>query len=363
MGPTAALALAASTVALPFHITVTDGRCRGCEARMLGAIQFSDGAVLWAQGFTPPGGAGEGDWTLLTSRDGGHSWRELRKSRSHNIETRAFFNGRRDGWIAIPNGIDAESYYSSTADGGRRWRTVHSPSSFVIRVLYRGGGRGAAFASDQYAGKSAFFVTRDNGRHWRSSPVGGDMWIDEFAYSNPDTPVLAGCADGETTILASPDGGRHWSRTKIPQISPNPQTVGCEAGVDGLSFPPGKPGFALVQRHSFPLTGADGYASLWRTPDGGGHWARVFFERYPSEGPQRQWLTGPYALGDLILVFATIGRNGSVLYSRNNGESWSRVPLPPLSGCFSRRHSLTCTVGPKGFRIATLTSTTPAHAR
>jgi photosystem II stability/assembly factor-like uncharacterized protein len=357
MGSTAVLALAAATATLPFNIAFTGGSCYKCGAERLGAIQFSDGAVFWAQGFTPPGGAGEGEWTLLTSRDGGRSWRELRKSWSHNIETRASFGEPRDGWIAIPNGgPDAESYYASTVDGGRRWLPIHVPSGFVIRVLYRGDGRGAAFANDQYAGKSTFFVTRDNGRHWRSNPIDGNLWIDQFAFSGPDAPVLAGCADDQTAILASRDGGGHWSRTTIPQVSSSPQTPGCEAGVDGLVFPKGKPGFALVQRHSFPLTPADGYASIWRTRDGGAHWTRVFFELHPADGPEAQWFTGPYALGDLTLVFVSTATGGSVLYSRNDGESWSRAPLPAaLSGCFAERDSLTCTVGSKAFQIATLT--------
>jgi photosystem II stability/assembly factor-like uncharacterized protein len=364
MAPIVALALVATTAALPFDIAFTDGHCRGCEAQMLGAIQLSGGAVIWAQGFTPPGGAGEGEWTLLHSNNGGRSWRELRKSWSHNIETRAFFRGRRDGWIAIPNGLREESYYASTADGGRRWRPVRVPSTNVVQILYRGGGRGAAFANDPYTKKSGFSVTPDNGRHWRSEPIGGDMWVDQLTYSGPDTPVLAGCADHETVILASPDGGRHWSRAKIPQVSATPETIGCEAGVDGLAFPPKKPGFALVQRHSFPLKRTDGYASLWRTPDGGRHWTRVFFERHASQGPEARWFNGPYALGDLTLVFVATGTRGTVLYSRNNGENWSHASLPePLAGCFAGPHSLTCMAGSKGFRSAVLTNTTGARAR
>ena len=362
MGSTAALALAAATAALPFHIAFTDGRCHECDAERLGAIQFSDGDVLWAQGFTPPGGAGEGEWTLITSRDGGRSWRQLRKSWSHNSETAAYFNGRRDGWIAIPNGPGAESHYASTVDGGRRWSPLHVPSSFVVRISYRGGGHGAAFANDQYAAKSTFFVTRDNGRHWRSSPIDGNLWVDQFAHSGRDSPVLAGCADDQTAIFASRDGARHWSRTTIPQVSSTTQTPGCEAGVDGLVFPRGKPGFALIQRHSFPLTPTDGYASIWRTPDGGAHWTRVFFERHPADGPQGQWFTGPYTLGDLTLVFVQTGTSGSVLYSLNDGENWSRLPLPTsLSGCFAGRGALICTAGSKGFRTAILTTRAAAR--
>lgn len=203
MGPTTALALATTAAALPFNITFTDGGCRACESQMLGAVQFSDGVVLWAQGYTPSGGeAGAGEWTLLNSSDGGRSWRELRKSWSHNEETKAFFHGRRDGWIEAPNSLrlGAEAYFASTTDGGRRWRPLHVPNSFVVQILYSGGGRGAAFANDQYAKKSTFYVTGDNGRYWRSSPIGGDMWVDQLAYSGPNTPVLAACADHETTI-------------------------------------------------------------------------------------------------------------------------------------------------------------------
>ncbi len=364
MGITTALALAAAIAALPFHIAYTNGRCRGCEARTLGAVEFFDGGVLWAQGFTPPGAAGEGDWTLVTSSDGGGSWRELRKSWSHNIETSAFFSGRRDGWIAVPNGLGATPYYARTSDGGQRWRPVHVPSSFVDRIFYRGGGRGAAFANNQYAGRSTFFVTRDNGHLWRSSPIDGNVWVDEFVYAGPNAPVLAGCANHETVILAYGYGKTHWSRTIIPQISPTPQADGCEAGVDGLAIPPGKPGFALIQRHSFPLAKTDGYASLWRTPDGGVHWAQILFERHPSEGPQAPWFTGPYVLGDLTFVFIRTGISGSILYSRNQGVSWSRAPLPtPLSGCFGRRGSLACKAGSEGFRIATLTINTAAQNR
>jgi photosystem II stability/assembly factor-like uncharacterized protein len=356
MGIAAALALIAANPALPFRLAITDGRCRRCEARMLGGIQFSDGTTLWAQGFTPPGPvAGEGEWTLLTSRDGGRTWRELRKSWSHNVETRASFAGPRDGWIAIPNGVRGESYYASTADGGRRWRTIRAPSSFVTRMLYRGSGRGAAFADDQYAGESTFFVTPDNGRHWRAIRIGGHLSVDDFAYSGPDTPVLAGCAEHDTLILASPDEGRTWWRTKMPQVSATPETIGCEAQVDGFAFASSKRGFALVQRHSFPLTETDGYASLWRTQDGGRRWTRVFFQSYPSEGPQARWFTGPFVLGHLVLAFVNEGTRGSVLYSRDDGEKWSRARLPaPLSGCYTGRRSLTCNVGSKGFRTATV---------
>lgn len=356
MGPVASLALAATAATLPFQLAFTDGRCRGCEAQGLGGIAFSDGEMLWASGFTPPGAAGEGEWYLLSSRDGGRSWRELPRSWSHNIPTRAFFATRRDGWIAVPNGLRLEAFYASTSDGGRRWRTLHVPSSYVVRTLYRGGGRGAAFANDQYAGKSTFFDTSDNGLHWRSNPIGGDMWVDALAYAGPETPVLAGCAGHQAVILASPDEGRSWARTAIPQVSSTAETIGCEAAVDGLAFPAGKPGFALVVRHSFPLAPTDGYASMWRTRDGGRGWSRVFFERYPHDEAQVRWFSGPYALGDLILAFESTDTTGAVLYSRDEGESWSRAPLPaPLSGCFETPRTLTCTVGPTGFRMATLT--------
>ena len=129
MGSTSALVLAAATAVLPFHISFTDGRCRRCETQMLGSIQFSESRVLWAQGYTPPGGeAGAGEWTLVTSHDGGRSWRELRDSWSHNEGTRAFFFAHgRDGWIMAPNSLrlGAEPYYASTTDG-RRWRTLRA---------------------------------------------------------------------------------------------------------------------------------------------------------------------------------------------------------------------------------------------
>jgi len=331
---------------------------------MLGSIQFSESRVLWAQGYTPPGGeAGAGEWTLVTSHDGGRSWRELRDSWSHNEGTRAFFFAHgRDGWIMAPNSLrlGAEPYYASTTDG-RRWRTLRVPNSFVDEILYRGGGRGAALANDQYKGKSSFFVTEDNGRHWRLKAIGKDMWVDQFTYSDHEAPVLAGCRGHDTVILASRNGGKSWTRTKIPRLSSTPQTGGCDAQVDGLAFAPGKPGFALVQRHTFPLTKADGYASVWRTVDGGRDWQRVFLDRYPETA---KWFDGPYVLGDLTLVFVKGGTSASVAYSRDAGQSWSTASLPTqLSGCFARGRALTCTAGSKGFRVATLTSKPVAGVR
>jgi photosystem II stability/assembly factor-like uncharacterized protein len=322
---------------------------------MLGAVQFADGQSLWGAGFTPPGQAGLGDWTILRSRNGGRTWRQVRGSYSHNVATIASFATRSDGWTAVPNGVGAEPHYAFTVDGGRRWRRLPVPD-YGDAIINRGGGRGAAFTHNPFTGKTTFEVTADRGLHWTTTPLPEEFWPDAAAYAGGERFVVAGCAAHETIVLATPDGGQSWARTGIPRLSPTPEETGCEAAVDGFTFRPDGRGFALVQRHSFMAGDSQGYASIWRTPDGGRSWSRVFFERYIEAVEEGAWFRGPYGLGRFTLVFEEKGEKGWVLYSPDGGETWSRATLPvPLTGCFERVDALVCAVDGPGLRVATLT--------
>ena len=340
---------------LPFHVAFTQGRCGGCSATTLGAVQFADGPLLWGSGFTPPGQAGLGDWTILQSRNGGRTWRQVRGSYSHNVATIASFASRSDGWTAVPNGVGAEPHFAFTLDGGRRWRRLPVPD-YADAIINRGGGRGAVFTHNPFTGKTTFEATADRGLHWRSRPLPEKLWPDATAHAGAERFVVAGCAEHETLILATPDGGENWARTRIPALSPKPEQTGCEAGVDGFTFPPDRPGFALVRRHSFLSGDTEGYVSIWRTADAGRSWSRVFLDRYVEPVEEGRGFSGPYSLGGFTLVFEQEKRRGSVLYSRGSGETWSRAALPaPLSGCFERLGALVCAVDGPAFGVATLT--------
>src|SRR4051794_20485897 len=77
---------------LPARIAWQRGSCANCRtAQHVTDIGFATGHVLWAFGYGPPGGAGEGDWTILRSGDDGGSWHELPWTYQHNLSPRLSF--------------------------------------------------------------------------------------------------------------------------------------------------------------------------------------------------------------------------------------------------------------------------------
>src|SRR5580704_15683802 len=71
---------------LPFTLTWVKGVCTNCKtAKYLSKVRFVDSNEAWAIGFLPPGGMGEGDYSVLHTRDGGKHWREIPEPWQHNV--------------------------------------------------------------------------------------------------------------------------------------------------------------------------------------------------------------------------------------------------------------------------------------
>src|SRR6185503_9434736 len=120
------------------------GTCLRCKtARELAGVAFASGRDVWAYGYNPPGETGAGDSTVLRSRDGGVTWRELGWTYRHNELPRASFASAREGWIVAPDPAqgDAELRWMYARDG-MTLRREPTPDFFTRAIQYLGGGVG-----------------------------------------------------------------------------------------------------------------------------------------------------------------------------------------------------------------------------
>jgi photosystem II stability/assembly factor-like uncharacterized protein len=351
---------AADAPLLPFQVSWTTGTCASCEtARSVGSVQFAHDRDAWALGYNPPGETGAGDWSILHTRDGGLTWRELPSSFQHNEPPSLSFVSAREGWTMVFDMAMAEQRLMLTRDAGASWRRLPLRDLYVRGGQYLGHGLGFTYSLKPNA-QAYLYATTDYGRRWRVAPLPPGLFrVDALAFANARVGLLAGCIGGRTVIMRTGDGGRHWS-TKVLDLPLAPRfNPGCDAEVEGLSLGAnGRAGF-LVQKTSFANGDTSGFASAWTSSDGGLSWTRTFQAVFRESLDRHTWFDGPYLLnGQSVLIFKVAsGDKASVLYSKIGGGAWAEAPLTaPISGCSAASGGLTCSGGTGGFLLARITA-------
>jgi hypothetical protein len=177
---------------------------------------------------------------------------------------------------------------------------------------------------------ASLFHTTDGGRHWQRQleGVGAQSWTVSFLDARRG--VVSGTDDhGEPALWKTADGGQHWTRGTMP------------CALYGLVF-------FLDPDRGWCLTLNDRSAGtllspvpdrqdvvLYRTVDGGGHWARLLATdaAHPVSGGlgddgQKAWIwfrdagsgwVGQRSPGGHAVVYATT----------HGGDDWTRQELPP----------------------------------
>ena len=210
-----------------------------------------------------------------------------------------------------------------TTDGGRTWTDVTPPAAALLSlpdaltpVLLARDGEHAWLAlccagqTDTSAGMlTEVFSTSDGGRTWtESEPLRGP------AYGGPASLSFTGPDDGWlllTTDTAGParfgqlyrtdDGGRHWAllAADVP-ASCDPSLTVATTSVAWIAC--GPPGPLLV------------------SSDGGTHWAPQQLPRSAAGVPQFTGQTGFMTAGPAAGLY--------LLVTHDLGRTWRRVPLP-----------------------------------
>jgi photosystem II stability/assembly factor-like uncharacterized protein len=234
--------------------------------------------------------AGKRGWALLGlglywTDDGGREWRQITPPLPHPVELRgAYFRDRRHGWALAEEGTEGAEHQVifSTADGGRRW--LRTPLR-IERLLL--------------PAASVSFSALDDRRVFALVERSGDT------------------ASNFGILFFSGDGGRSWR-----QIKPNPPQAGE---------------IAFESRRDGWLASGSPAAKLWRTHDGGRHWAEVSLPAAPGSELDAVAALAPRidaagrGLLPAVLVAHRPRNTVAVVYStRDHGRHWTSVERAPL---------------------------------
>jgi photosystem II stability/assembly factor-like uncharacterized protein len=340
-------------------------------------MTYADGKKLWALGRAAPGEMGSDTGTVLRSQDGGRHWRELGWTTTYPDYPLASFASVREGWI-VPSDAAKMARLMFTSDGSTWRRLPHREFYDSLEAIqYLGQGRGFAVDVAWYSKNphpTVFHQTSDGGRHWSEQrlPI-GRLWVDRMRFANQRQGYIVGCLDQRLVALATSDAGHGWFKTELPVPPGDPRLGGCSLRIDGLLAVGQREVWMLGVKRDFGLNDTQGEVKVWRTTDGGHTWSETYQSHWTEDlgdpdppGSIGSYLnapavafSGPFALGHkLIMLFKdTSDGKGEALYTTDQGQHWSSVPLPHfITSCAQARLALVCSASAyPGFRLATLT--------
>jgi len=255
------------------------------------------------------GWAAGGKGTVLSTEDGGKTWRVISTS-FDDVVRDVFFSDEQNGWLVceanpyrLKTKEDPRAYLMRTTDGGNKWTRVEvaraelkgateqqhvaSVDAVLVRAVFSPGGHGWTFGE-----AGAIFATRDAGETWIRLPSPTRHLLLGGAFVDDDRGWVVGAG---ATIVQTSDGGETWYQSTLANIDKSIRftattfvdnrtgwvvgsagTVYCttnggrtwqkqESGVDvdlfDVKFVDAQEGWAV---------GAEG--TIIHTADGGGHW-------------------------------------------------------------------------------------------
>jgi photosystem II stability/assembly factor-like uncharacterized protein len=138
-----------------------------------------------------------GSGALMSSRDGGASWRALRVPSRYDLESVDFVDARR-GWAT-----DENWRLWRTRDGGRSWvPALGTGGDDVVAISFADARHGFATTADERVGQ--VLRTSDGGRTWRPQAVESQD-LDEILALGPSSAVAL--AAGTNRVYTTRTGG------------------------------------------------------------------------------------------------------------------------------------------------------------
>jgi len=282
---------------------------------LLQAVSAVNDSVVWVSGHRA---------TWARTIDGGRTWSAGAMTGADSVlQFRDVFALSADSaWLlAAGNGALSRIYF--TADGGRSWQLQflnRDTTAFFDCLDFWDARRGIA-VSDAVDGRMLVIATDDGGAHWSPVPPAGmpAALAGEGAFAASGGCLVVwrggkawigtGAPDG-ARVYASQDFGRTWT------VAGTPVVHGEASGIAALVFRSDLEGFALGGRLADPRDTASVNAAA--TTDGGRTWAAV--ARAPLPGAVYGAVLVPGRANALIAV----GPSGMV-YSTDGCTRWTRL--------------------------------------
>jgi len=248
--------------------------------------------------------------------DGGATWQPF--GPGNYAEIRAVHPSDPDVIYSGSSPASSPSGVHRTTDGGMTWELASQGLTGVFPWSLEVG-------PDQpdvvFAGTNvqALFKGTGGGRAWKRLPIdygggrGGSIQVD------PVTPTRIYAGAGYATgfgVHISNDGGDTWP-TFVP-IDPPEVYSQCNQTVYTLLAVPGEPGTLLAGVNHVAGSCIPGYGSIYRSPDFGEHWGRV----YPTQ-PQESNQFSDLACDAVTPTIVYASRYGDgMLRSTDAGLTW-----------------------------------------
>jgi photosystem II stability/assembly factor-like uncharacterized protein len=175
----------------------------------LHAVFFVDERRGWAAG---------GKGALLSTEDGGASWKLRTPAPTEDALRDIHFVDEQNGWAVcerdwyrLKTKEEPRSYLLRTSDGGRTWARVEVAGADVdarlVGVRFAGREHGWAFGE-----LGALYTTADGGRTWSRQRVPTRRLLLGATFLNPQQGWLVGAGP---VILHTADGGATWREGQV----------------------------------------------------------------------------------------------------------------------------------------------------
>jgi photosystem II stability/assembly factor-like uncharacterized protein len=258
---TVALALGAAAMSWQPQTSGVTARLRGVSA--------ATERVVWASG---AGG------TIVRTADGGATWQKLTVPDTEKLDFRdidAVKDDERTAY-ALSIGPGPASRIYKTTDAGAHWTpqfTNDDPKAFYDAMTFWDANHGLAI-SDSVDGKFVILATEDGGAHWSRVPADAlpPALPNEGAFAGSGTNIAilgrdrAWIGTGASTtsrVLRTSDGGRTWA------IADTPLAASASAGIFSVAFRDATHGIVVGGDYR-KETDATSVAAV--TSDGGATW-------------------------------------------------------------------------------------------
>ena len=274
------------------------------------------GTMTWLRSvfFVNPnrGWAAGGKGTLLSTDDGGKTWK-VGYTSVDDVVRDVFFIDEKNGWLVceanpyrLKTKEDPRAYLMKTSDGGNNWTRVElapveprraadsvgpkgpTVDSILVRAVFSRGGRGWTFGED-----GVIFTTRDAGETWTRLPSPTRHLLLGGTFVDNDRGWVVGAG---ATIIQTSDGGETWYQPILPNVDKSVRFT-------ATSFFDNRDGWAV---------GSGG--TVYRTTNGGRTW-------------QKQESGVDVDLFDVKFVDAqegwAVGAEGMIIHTTDGGEHWT----------------------------------------
>ena len=299
-----------------------------------GSLHSSDGGRTWQTlprlsasciSFSDPSNGWIADGAgYRRTTDGGKTWQRITPASQETVGSLAAV-GDETVW-----GVSGRVI--KTTDGGQHWRSASKRQVAALAAV-------SALRAWAVGGRGLIIHTTDGGHHWARQPSGVTVGLSDVFFLD----ARHGWASGGNKLLRTIDGGRRWTHTH----------VAVPADISELDFADARHGIAIDSSRGILITGNGGRtwsktrlpvskylptaaimqdasdalivawsqlgpAAAWTTSDGGETW------QLGGDLPNDDRYVGIARSGSLLCAVG-----GGVPTSRDGGATWSAGGAPP----------------------------------